>query len=350
MKNLKFIKEPGYMYDLFFIYVLYFNKDYCLTHFINYNKSFEDTDFYNKLILDVEPIPDELMPFFYLKDNKLSFVTQNYYEPFKDEFTTSYNLSFVQSKLSDYDKVIKNLIKFYFMDISEKHLDECMNSIKAIGKLIKDSKYSGDLKSCLYSFFIEPIPVIQKLSYELIAKDFFLSQRYEKNFKKITELQQKINIDQITDKFKQHKTQKVDLDYFNDIYLSICILNKNVVRSNYYDNKAVLVLGIDYADMLDYLINENKLPELDVFGNALSEKNRIEILDLIYRKNEITIRDIEKDLGFTGTNAYYHLSLMIKANIIKTRNQGRTVMYSINNHYFNLICETLGKYSEKKGG
>ena len=130
MKNLKYIKEPGYIYDLFFIYIFHFNKDYCLTNFINYNKSSEDTNFFNKMILDFEPIPDELMPFFYLKDNKLSFITQYYYEPYKDEFTTSYNLSFVQSKLSDYNEVIKNLIKFYFMDISEKSLNECMNSIK----------------------------------------------------------------------------------------------------------------------------------------------------------------------------------------------------------------------------
>ena len=60
---------------------------------------------------------------------------------------------------------------------------------------------------------------------------------------------------------------------------------------------------------------------------------------------EITIKDLEQEFGFTGTNAYYHLSLMIKAGLLKTRNRGRVVLYSINKDYFKSLCDLLGKYS-----
>ncbi len=106
------------------------------------------------------------------------------------------------------------------------------------------------------------------------------------------------------------------------------------------------MLGSDYNNTFDFIIFRNNTPELDKFGNALAEKNRVEILELLRRKGEITIRDIEQELGFTGTNAYYHLSLMIKANIVKTRNQGRTILYSINKRYFDAIRGMLSKYAE----
>lgn len=347
MNNIKYIKEPGYMYDLFFLFVLYFNKEFCLTNYINYNKSSEDTAYFNKLLNEFDDISDYLFPFFYMKDNTKCFMTQFYYEPYEAEFTTTYNLNLVQSELTNHEKIIANLVKFYFTDITEQMLSECVKSVSATGRLIRDSKYNDRVKSSLYSFFLEPIPVIQKLSYELMSKEFQFAQQYEKNFRKISKLQQEIDIENLSAKLKQSKIVRMNIDSFDDLYISFCLNAKNCIRTHYYKDKAVLLLGTDYNDYADYLIIQNRLPELDVFGNAISESNRIDILDLIVRKEEITIKDLEQVLGFTGTNAYYHLSLMIKANMIKSRNQGRTVLYSINKDYFDVVCNMLSKYSNK---
>ena len=62
------------------------------------------------------------------------------------------------------------------------------------------------------------------------------------------------------------------------------------------------------------------------------------------RKGEVIIKDIEQELGFTGTNAYYHLMLMMKAGMLKTRNRGRPVLYSIRKEYFEGLCDMLKKY------
>ena len=58
------------------------------------------------------------------------------------------------------------------------------------------------------------------------------------------------------------------------------------------------------------------------------------------------MRDIGRELGFTSTNAYYHLSMMTKAGIVKTRNQGRMVYYSLNKPFFRVIAETMNAYAE----
>ena len=93
-------------------------------------------------------------------------------------------------------------------------------------------------------------------------------------------------------------------------------MNKNCVKVFYLPDTVILLLGTDYQAAIEYCKTRNSCPDLDVVGNALAEKNRIEILELAYRKKEITIKDIEQELRMTGTNAYYHLSTFIRANII----------------------------------
>lgn len=346
MKNVKFITEPGYVYDLFFLFALHFNKEYFLTNMINYNQSAEDTEYLNRLYLEHESIPEDLLPFFYVRNGARCFMTEHYFDPYEPLFTTTFSLATIQDALQDYDEVISRVLKFYFRDTDEKTLAGCKNSITDISRLIKESNYSDRVKSSLYGFFIDPIPAIQKLSYELMTRDILLSQQYEKNFRRLSDLQQQFDIEATAENLKQCETKSCNLDGFDTIHVTFCLVNKNCIKEYFYKNQLVVMLGRDYNNAFDFIIFRNNTPELDKFGNALAEKNRVEILELLRRKGEITIRDIEQELGFTGTNAYYHLSLMIKANMVNTRNQGRTVLYSINKRYFDAIRGILSKYAE----
>lgn len=347
-KNIKFIKEPGYVYDLFFLFILYFNSEFVLKDCINYNKSKEDTEYFKNLLSDFLPISDELLPFFYLKDNGISFIRSFYFNPYVNN--DSYNLNLIQNALSDYDSVVSNMLHYYFEDITEKEIDDYKISSSSINGIIKKSKYSGDVKSSLYAFFLDPIPLIQKLSYELMAKDFLLKQKYEKNFENIVRFQAGFDFDIIALKLKECKNYQINIDTFDEVYVSVSSIAKNSIIVYPYDNKLIIIVGIDCESYLDYLKVKSVLPDLDVFCMALSEKNRVKILELIYQKDEITIKDLEQTFGFTGTNSYYHLSLMMKADIVRSRNQGRTVFYSINKGCFNVVCDMLSKYSDKSKG
>lgn len=345
MRNIKFLREPGYIYDLFFLFTLYFNKEFCLTKSINYNKSTEDTEYYNKMLDKYLPISDELLVFFYMPDNNRNFMSTFYHEPYiTDSALGKYNLAKVQTLLSDYEQVVENLMKFYFKEIDEQTFNDGKKSLLVINELIKNSKYNSAVKSALYSFFIEPEKAIQKLSYELMTKEYLLSLHYEKNIELITELKQKFDCELVIDKMKQVKQQTVDLGAFSNVFISFCLKNKNCIRIHFIDEGVLLFLGSNYIEILEYLNKQTRLPELEVFGHAVSERNRIDILNLIKQHKEVTIKDIEQEFGFSGTNAYYHLSLMIKAGMLKTRNRGRTVLYSINQQYFSVLCEMLGNY------
>ena len=117
-----------------------------------------------------------------------------------------------------------------------------------------------------------------------------------------------------------HNHNTCDLESFDDIYVSMCLINKNCLKQPFISGKAIVILGMDDMASLEYFASQSRLPELDIFGNAPAEKYRVEIVDFIGHKEKIIIMEIEQELDFTGNNAYYHLSPMIKAGMLRTRN------------------------------
>lgn len=345
--NVEFIKEPGYTFDLFMLFAMYFNKKNWLPTIINYNKKSEDIEYFNKVLDDYLPISDDLLIFFYMCENNKMFMSEKYYREYKNDLITGkYSLSKILVDLSDYEKVINNVIHFYFRDIPEDYLVGDSKKLSEVNKLVKESCYNSDIKSALLSFFIDPVPVIQKLMYELMAKEIIMSRIYEVRYSQLTSVQKAFSHEGLVKALKEVKDRSVDIEGIDTIYISFCIHQKNVVRSMFYADSVLMMLGIDYLDVLEFRADNSRFPDFATFGNAMAEKNRVEILNYISRKDEVTIKEVEQDLGFTSANAYYHLSLMIKANVLGTRNQGRTILYSINKEYFEEIGNLLLKYAK----
>lgn len=345
MQKIKFIKEPGYTYGLFYLFAIYFNQQHFLKPQKGYKRGEEDCEYWTKMLDDCSDISKELLPFFYLKDENLIFMTDCYYRPYqKAFFEGKYNLSVVLTALSDYEQVIVNLLCFYFKNLTEKEARAQKDSLQFINQLIKESNYNSELKSALYAFFIDPVPVIQKLSYELMEKELQMSIFYEKNAEAIMALQNDFDEDKFYGSV-QNKKSGWELSECAEVYVSIGMNLRQVIQTQFFDNKAIFIMGPDFEDVLEYCNADIMEVELDCFGTALSEKNRVDILDFIARTKEVSIKDVEKALGLTSNNAYYHLSLMIKARILKARYVGRTVLYSIDKESLGTICDTIRKYA-----
>lgn len=345
MSNITFVKQPGFIYDLFSLFTIHFNNEYCLKNFVNPRKEEADIEYYKNLADDFSPISDEIILFFNLMDDKKNFMSTHLFEPYCDKLASDeFNMAFIYDIINDYEYMTENVIKYYFRDVDDKTLENCRNSVLALNKLIKNSKYNSDIKSALYSFFIEPEPIIRKLYDELVEKEAQLKQKYLNFNKKLVKLQENFDFDKLCNGIANTKLQQIDLKCFDNVSISFCMLHKNIIKTRYSDKTAIVILGSDYFDLIDYLLVQQETPELDVFGNVLSEINRVYILNLILNKGEVTIKEIEQEFGLTGTNSYYHITLMIKAGMLKTRNQGRTILYSINKNYFRMLCGMLGKY------
>lgn len=349
MAMIEFVKEPAYTYDLFQLFILNFNTELLCQESCRISKSNSDVASLSKLLTDFGPFSNDLLPFFYIKDKNVSFISLYYYGRHIDRINGSYSLATVLEEISDFEQVIINAFHYYFEQITEDEIAECKQSPIALHRLIKNSQYTSEIKSGLYSLFLEPEAIIQKLIDELLEKEKLLSQYYQEASEKLSELQKNFDLKEVLTNLEQIHPTKANYRAYKQFHVSFSLFAYYIVFPQHNDEKVLLTLGSKYDVSFRELLSDKCIPELFMVGNALAEPNRIDILNLILEEEEVTIRDIEQKLGFSGTNAYYHLSLMIKANIIKSRNSGKPVYYSINRRGFDEICKQLSKYTTTKG-
>ena len=129
------------------------------------------------------------------------------------------------------------------------------------------------------------------------------------------------------------------------VYVSIGLCLRQVIISRFYDKAGLLIVGPDCLEFSEYITKNLPFVELESFGTVISETNRIEILDLMMNAKEFTQKEVERALGLSTANTYYHLTLMVKAHILNTRTIGRTVFYSINREYVENVSYAINQYA-----
>ena len=346
MPKIRLLKEPGYIYDLLFIFVLRFNKQFLLNELNTNGKQSENIEYFDDLLEQFSDIPEDLYLFFHTLEHGRCFLTTQYLYPYKEQFTTTFNFKFFQNELLDKERLIRNLIRFYFCELSEEKLIECINSETAIFLCIKNSNYSDTEKSRLYEFFLDPEPYLQTLQFELMAKELMLSQYYKKNYQKILDVNNQNPFETLSENVKKLRDLSFIKKNNQNLYVSYCLISKYVINFFGIQEGAVFLLGYDYLSVVDLAKSKKELSLLD-FGNALGEASRVKILELLLEREEVTCKDLEKIFSFSGSTAYHHITMMMKIGLVKTREEGKTILYSLNGKYFDAVIGVLSKFSKK---
>lgn len=350
MPNLKVLKDPGFLYDLNYLFYLKFNIQYCIDNLDNDAKKEASVKSLYDILNQFGEISDNLYVFYHAIGNGRCFMTTFYLNPYKDRFPIDFNFKSFKNLLSDTDKLIKNLIRFYLYDLSDEQVEECMSCTSKLFSYIKESDYSGEEKSKLYEFFISPEPYLQSLQYELIEKEILLSEYYKNNYEKILEAHNSLTFDVICDNIKAIG----DLSFMRDseqvLYTSFCLLNRYFILLFFVSDGAVSLLGYDYVSIISKIINDKKSHTLEALCAALGETSRIQILNLLLERSELTCKDLEKHFNFSGSTAYHHITLLSRVGAVKIRNEGKTIFYSLNRKYFDDMIDLLKKFSNIKRG
>lgn len=273
-------------------------------------------------------ISDDLYVFYHSIKNGRCFITTYYMDSYKNQFTTNFDFKYLKNLLSDTEQVKKNLIQFYLYDLSEEELEDCFLSTSKLVANIKKSKYSGDEKSKLYEFFIDPIPYIQTLQYELIEKEILLSAYYKENYKTILEAHNNTTFEVLCENVKDIHNLSF-LQKTDTLYTSFCLLNKFCINLFFATDSVIHLLGFDYVSIISALVKSQKKQPLEELCGALGETSRMQILNLLLERKEVTCKDLEKFFNFSGSTAYHHISLLTKAGAVKVRNEGKTIYYGI---------------------
>lgn len=341
MKTLQFLDNPGFVFDILFGFVIHFNRDLLLPRFVTGQKVTQDTAYFNQQLAAHEDVPVDLFPFFYMKDADQTFLSHDYfsYDPYD-------SLEGLLEKLSDYREVCRRLLCFYFPEMKGEQRNACLDNPALVGPVIRQSTYPDALKTGLYGVLLDPEPVIDSLIEQLTKKGRRVAKIIAEQAADKQRLQEELDYDTLQAQLGQFGTHSCDLSPFDTVQVSFCMLNLYLVKLMYSRDVALVMLGRDYKLSIEDLSTEGKVLDLNALGAAFAEKNRTDVLALIVQRGEVNLRDVQQALGITSTNAYYHLSMMTKAGIVKTRNQGRMVMYSLNKPFFRVIAEAMLAYAE----
>lgn len=176
-----------------------------------------------------------------------------------------------------------------------------------------------------------------------------LSQYYEKNYIKFLDVQNETTEELLVELVKGSQGGSTKSDRGNifkkQIYASFCLLDKYHISKFDVGKDEMYLLGCDYVFALDYTQSQNNEIDLQGLGSCLCEESRVRILELLLERDEVICKDLEKIFNFSGSTAYHHLTVLTKTGLVKTRNKGKSVLYSLNRNYFDSIIHTLDKYS-----
>lgn len=78
---------------------------------------------------------------------------------------------------------------------------------------------------------------------------------------------------------------------------------------------------------------------------ALADPNRQKIITLLKKKKELPVNAILKELPITGASLSHHLAMLKKADVVSSRREGQSILYSLNLSVFEEIMSELAKFT-----
>ena len=333
-----YYRNIAYLQDLFYIFHAHFNSENILES--HTKRGIEDEAEHNVAINKrFAPIPEELHIFFTLKSHGRGFMSFTYFSCADHTRPRDINFENLLPKLRDTADLSRKLFDFWLIDAEYD-----LSDIRSLSRAIDSSGLDEHVKRELYSFAADPERYADLLIKTLAEKEKLLAEYYSEFNGRIASAKAGFDEKAVEEIFEHlhFKPQKAAerLNY------SVSLLNRYVIWAHGTENEndpVTLLVGTDYKEIL----RKKKTPvniDLRLLGDVLSEPNRISVLDLVRELGEITLKDVERRLNCTGSTAHYHVTMMLRAQMLTVRGNGRTLYYRINDEYFRNAAAIFERY------
>jgi len=352
MGIVKFVDELGLLRDLLYIYITKFNDSHSADEnstVINDGK--EEIDLQN-IIKDFSEIPDELEVFFHINENGNCFISNYLLNVSEDELEV-FSADSYKNAISDYQKTAFGLLTFYFPETKK---DPSLLETDYQGELsdiISKSNYPDSFKFALLKFFISPEKYVKLLLRDMAKKKIEVADYVKANQERIEKEKGSFDQGALSRQLMLSKNNTVDIMDYETVYVTFCLVNKRLIMIKPNRGYAVVALGVDYMYYLksQFTQYDENASNLLMFGKVISEKVRLEMIDMLIRNNEMTNTEMARELDLTPASCYYHTEMMQKTDILNYRTKGREVFFSIDENAFmsygRLVFGYIGKIREK---
>ncbi len=324
---MKFDPNPGLYSDSIFSLLLYFNIDDAnsLEPFINPKKRIADIRFYRECLEKFNVPAEEMAPLFTVHRTQ-SFAFSKMYDYLSRE--QDFSIEALRRFLPDADTMLTEVLHFYAPD----EVDEEKPPLERVPSIVAMIDTTPLVKYHLLSMSMEPARYYTIL-FELLEKRLEQMNAYHKAHKATLDSVKKAVSEAEIRAFLENRYIMNGQTLPEDTAYSVTLIGKNAVRF-VAGEQSYLILGFDYSARMAAMLGESVKPDIVKMGKALSEEKRVLALHIMMKQGEITAQQLLKALDLSMTATHYHLEMLQQAGMLSTRNEGRTIFYSVNRTYF----------------
>ena len=335
---MKYLQTPREVYDIFIIFIYHFNEDRFkkLPSFVN----IEELGQRIQTLIQDQTINDKLYMFFYAPEHEETFMGSHFIR-FSDVSNPNYIINMCE-KISSMD-LFSEIISYYTKS-ERKNYSEVL-STDFLYDLLMSIDIPDKIRFQILHFNNNRGQYSEILKKELLEKYERLLAFYKNKLHIIEETKTKL-----LDKNNQKdlcKASFLDQDVNESYYYSISLLQDKLYFSLKCNEKCGVVIGYDtISDLQNLMLFENSI-DLPLISRSLSDNFRIDILNYIKENGELTTTEIAKKFDKGLTAIFYHLNMLNNAQILNTRNEGRTVFYSINSNFLITYSTYIKEFATK---
>jgi len=325
--SMVFNPAPGIYSDSIFSFLLYFNINDAdnLEAFINPKKRITDIKYYRECIEKFTVPAEELAPFFTVYHTQ-SFGFSKMFDYMSRE--RDFSIEALRRFLPDSTTMLEEVLCFYVTSIT----DNVLPSYEQLPGIISAIDTTPLVKYHLLAMCMDPVHYYELL-FDSLQSRLEQVQAYHKAFKStVDSIKKAVNEDEIRH-FLESRYNMNDQALPQDTVFSVTLVGKNALRF-VTGEQAFLILGFDYSARMAAMMGEAVRPDVVKMGKALSEEKRVMALHIMLKEGEVTAQQLLKALDLSMTATHYHLEMLQQAGMLSTRNEGRTIFYSVNRAYF----------------
>lgn len=332
---MEYTKSPGDIYDLFSLFAYHFNKKRYIEKY-----RIDDPSEYDKMIddfTDGTEIDDKLNIFFCIGE-KCSFMEEKFLDAHKYDYYHESCFTDICERIKSAD-LFTEVLRFYTKNkrISAK---EVLTADYLYEILIK-SDVPDRIGLQLMHFNFNRCAYKEILLKELTEKYELVKSYHNKKRKTIEKICEAVSDRSV--RTRLFKAVSFNPPEDEAVCFSVSLLHEKLLTVLNGKN-TYLLIGCGAPWFLDEVNSSIYGVNIDAISKALSENTRIELLNFIKSKGEITTTEIANTFSKGLTATYYHLNILSEAQALKYRNEGRTVYYSINSDFFNRYADLIRRF------
>lgn len=331
-----YVKSASEACDLFSIFTYRFNEEEFLK-----KTSADPVEFEQKVqaILNNSSINDELFMFFYILNGKNSFIESKFLLDWGNDFSSPDYIREVCDKIRAMD-IFGEILKFYVED--NNAIEQNMLSVDYLYGILRDSDIPDKIKFHIIhlnfnrNHYTELLISEINAKYDLLKKYYFKKSKFIDDNKELL-LKDKVQIDLCG-------AAGISSEYRNDYCFSVSCLYDKFIATLPNNGKTCIVIGYETVQQLEELSLTKNDVDVCMTCKALSDNLRVDIVNLIKEKGEMSTTEIARTFDKGLTAMFYHLNMLYDSQVLTIRNEGRTVFYDVNNSYLTKFSSYIKKF------